>query len=603
MSEQEIKSQDLNIGKLFEDFYIIPKYQREYVWTEKNVEQLLNDIYAEFPSIEFSNKADDYFIGSIVVCPQEDSENNLYAVIDGQQRITTIYILSCVIKNYIHQLDNHKLTSNIEKNIKGTDTDSKGYPVERHKVKLQYDDRSKILETFADDRPDFNSIDLKQASDSIKNLINAYDTINTFIKMQLGDKEDEIRRFYVHLTRKIKLVRVTTSDINHALRVFETINDRGIGLNPMDLLKNLIFKQASSEDFKKLSESWKQAIDILEKVGEKPFAFLRHFIFSQFDVKREDVQNKEYEWILNNDSICDYSNNPVIFVGKINNYAEAYTLFLNGKNSDKTTNKFLDNIKILTPTSRQHMSLLLSAKSFSYEMFLKLCYELENFLFLVIITKQKTNEYERTFILWAQKIRNIKTEEELKTFIEDNINPIKIKYRNKFRQAFIELQESDIQKYKLKYILAKLAQYIEEQAFGVEAPQSDLNNFFKSSIEIEHILPQKPTQDVIEKFDKPDGIEKCIKKLGNLTLLEKSINSSIQNGLFISKKEAYKQSKIYLTKSIVDPIQVGNNTKIDQAVKDLKTFDDWTYKSIEDRQEIMTNLAIKLWNMDIPDII
>ncbi len=534
MSEQEIKSQDLNIGKLFEDFYIIPEYQREYVWTEKNVEQLLEDIHAEFPPNNFENKADDYFIGSIVVCPQEDNENNLYAVIDGQQRITTIYILSCVVKNYIDRLENHQSTSNIEKNIFGTDTDSKGYPVERYKVKLQYDDRNKILETLAKNSPDFNSIDYKQASDSIKNLINAYHTIFNFIKNQLGDEEDEIRRFYLHLTRKVKLVRVTTSDINHALRVFETINDRGIGLNPMDLLKNLIFKQASSEDFQRLSDSWKQAIDILEKVGEKPFSFLRHFIFSQFDAKREEVQNKEYEWILKNDSICNYSTHPVDFIEKTKKYAEAYTLFLQGKNHDNTPNKFLDNIKCLSPTSRQHMSLLLAAKHLEDELFLKLCWELENFWFLIIITKQKTNDYERNFISWATKLRNVQTEEELQKFIGDNINPIKRSYKNKFKQAFIEFQESDTQKYKLKYILAKLAQYIEEQALGVEAPQSDLNNFLKSSIEIEHILPQKPTQDVIKKFDEPDKIEKYITKLGNLTLLEKSINGSIQNGLFSS---------------------------------------------------------------------
>ena len=601
MSEQEIKSQDLNVGKLFEDFYIIPEYQRQYVWTEKNVEQLLNDIYNEFPPRNFESKADDYFIGSIVVCPQEDNENNLYAVIDGQQRITTIYILSCVVKNYIHQLDNHKSTSNIEKNISGTDTDSKGYPIDRHKGKLQYDDRNQILENFANTPSNLNNIDTKQASDSIKNLINAYQTIYNFLETQLGNEEDEVRRFYLHLMRKVKLVRVITSDINHALRVFETINDRGIGLNPMDLLKNLIFKQASSENFQKLSDSWKQAIDILEKAGEKPFSFLRHFIFSQYNAKREEVQNKEYEWILKNDDICNYSTDPVGFIEKIRNHAEAYTLFLDGKSLNKETNKFLDNIKCLTPTSRQHMSLLLSGKNLEEKLFLKLCFEIENFLFLIIITKQKTNEYERTFLLWAQGIRNIKTEEQLNKFIEDNINPIKRRDHKKFKQAFIELQESHTQKYKLKYILAKLAQYIEEQAFGVEAPQSDLNNFLKSSIEIEHILPQKPNQDEIEKFDKPDEIEKCIKKLGNLTLLEKSINSSIQNGLFISKKEPYKQSKIYLTKSIIEPIQVGNNTKIDQAVKNLKTYESWTSKSIQDRQEILTNLAIKVWNMNISE--
>ncbi|MEM9923716.1 MAG: hypothetical protein AAF915_08200 [Cyanobacteria bacterium P01_D01_bin.50] len=93
-----------------------------------------------------------------------------------------------------------------------------------------------------------------------------------------------------------------------------------IGLNPMDLLKNLIFKQASSENFQKLSDSWKQAVDILEKAGEKPFSFLRHFIFSQYNAKREEVQNKEYEWIIKNDDICNYSNDPVGFIEKIRNH-------------------------------------------------------------------------------------------------------------------------------------------------------------------------------------------------------------------------------------------------------------------------------------------
>ncbi len=165
MSEQEIKSQDLNIDKLFEDFYIIPEYQREYVWKEENVEQLLEDIFAEFPPPNYEHKADDYFIGSIIVCNQDEGEDNLYAVIDGQQRITTIYIISCVIKNYINGLKDNKSTANIEKNILGTDTDSKGYAIERYKVKVQYDDRNKILDNFAKDNVD--DIDYKTESDSI----------------------------------------------------------------------------------------------------------------------------------------------------------------------------------------------------------------------------------------------------------------------------------------------------------------------------------------------------------------------------------------------------------------------------------------------------
>ncbi|NEN93855.1 MAG: HNH endonuclease, partial [Okeania sp. SIO3H1] len=161
--------------------------------------------------------------------------------------------------------------------------------------------------------------------------------------------------------------------------------------------------------------------------------------------------------------------------------------------------------------------------------------------------------------------------------------------------------ESDTQKYKLKYILAKLTQYIEEKALGKEKPQSDLNNFLKASIEIEHILPQKPTEEVIKNFDKHNEIKKYIPKLGNLTLLEKSINASVQNGLYSSKIEPYKQSKLYLTKSIVESIQVGKNSQIDRAVKNLKPFKQWTSKSIEERQKILTNLALEVWNMSISE--
>lgn len=599
MSEQKITSQDLNIDKLFDDFYIIPEYQREYVWKEANVEQLLQDIYVEFPSSNYEHKADDYFIGSIIVCNQEDSENNLYAVIDGQQRITTIYILSCAIKNYIEKLVNHQSTANIDKNIFGTDTDSRGYAIERYKVKVQYSDRNEILETFAKDV--FDNIDEKNTSDSIENLINAYHTILNFIKVQFDQNEDEVRRFYLHLTRRVKLVRVITSDINHALRVFETINDRGVGLNAMDLLKNLIFKKASISDYLKLNQNWKEIIDILEKAKEKPFNFLRHFIFSQYDAKRDEVQSKEYEWILQNDQICKYSSNPTDFIENIKVHAEAYSLFLEGKNTDKTVNRFLDNIQRLTPTSRQHMSVLLAAKSLEKELFLQLCHELENFLFLIIITNQKTNEYERTFINWSLILRSVTNQEQLNNFLKDNIKPIKLKLKQKFMERFKTFEQSDTQKYKLKYILAKLTQYIEEKALGEEKPHSDLNNFLKASIEIEHILPQTPSQEVIQAFDKSDEIKRFIPKLGNLTLLEKSINSSIQNGLYSSKINPYKQSKLYLTKSIVESIQVGDNTRIDKAVANLKSFQDWNSCSIEERQEMLTNLAIQVWNMDISE--
>ncbi|MGB3560400.1 MAG: DUF262 domain-containing protein, partial [Geitlerinemataceae cyanobacterium] len=74
-----LESQDLSIGKLFTEFYIVPSYQREYVWQEEQVTEFFDDIYNEF-RIQQPDAPSEYFIGSIIVCDRPDG---LYEVIDG----------------------------------------------------------------------------------------------------------------------------------------------------------------------------------------------------------------------------------------------------------------------------------------------------------------------------------------------------------------------------------------------------------------------------------------------------------------------------------------------------------------------------------------
>ncbi|MFM5979238.1 MAG: HNH endonuclease family protein [Sphaerospermopsis kisseleviana] len=95
-------------------------------------------------------------------------------------------------------------------------------------------------------------------------------------------------------------------------------------------------------------------------------------------------------------------------------------------------------------------------------------------------------------------------------------------------------------------------------------------------------------------FDKPDQIDKYIKMLGNLTLLEKPINASIQDKPFQIKKNAYPKSKFLITKSIGEKVNIGSNTSIDRAVQDLEPFDNWNSESIEMRQDILAQLATKI---------
>jgi uncharacterized protein with ParB-like and HNH nuclease domain len=130
---------------------------------------------------------------------------------------------------------------------------------------LQYPDSETIIQQLVDKAP---SRTVK--SESAKRINEAYETIFKFIADNTEKDLDELKSLFMYFLRKLKFIQILTPDINDALKIFETINDRGVGLNPMDLLKNLIFQQVPREKFYKLKDKWKELIDTLESEHEKP---------------------------------------------------------------------------------------------------------------------------------------------------------------------------------------------------------------------------------------------------------------------------------------------------------------------------------------------
>ena len=96
MSGGYIKYNECSISSAFNDFYIVPDYQREYVWKDEQVEQLVSDLTEAFE--DDPNKS--YFLGTIVTFA---GGNNTFELIDGQQRLTTFFILLCAIKHIYKQ--------------------------------------------------------------------------------------------------------------------------------------------------------------------------------------------------------------------------------------------------------------------------------------------------------------------------------------------------------------------------------------------------------------------------------------------------------------------------------------------------------------------
>src|SRR5690606_35442384 len=220
--------------------------------------------------------APEYFIGSIVVCPGRDGVLDL---IDGQQRMTTLYIMLCAIRDRLEEL-RAPASSVLNAQIADAAVDVSGEERLRYRLDLQYEDSGDALTSLADGK----AIEAP-STQSMRNMQNAHHVALRFLHSEFGEDVKAVRKFYGYLTNKVKLIRIQTEDIAKALKIFETSNDRGVGLNSMRLLKNLLFMNTPKGQFDRLKHTWKDLQDTIFRMGEKPLRSLRYFIFSRYDVE------------------------------------------------------------------------------------------------------------------------------------------------------------------------------------------------------------------------------------------------------------------------------------------------------------------------------
>lgn len=589
----KIENQKLNIKEGFKNFYyIVPAYQREYIWTEKHVTQLLDDINDEFSLDDDS----EYFIGSIVVNKNDDGT---YEVIDGQQRLTTLYLSLCVFKKaFTEQMEYLYLVKGL---LSSPDINTKGEITNNPRLLLQYEDSSEVLQKLLDNENVEDN--LFGASNRIKD---AYYCISEYINSNFSE-DAQLKKFYGYFTNKVHFIQIETPTISDALKIFETINERGVGLNPMDLLKNLIFRQLDKNQFNKLNNEWKIIKDALDKAKIKPLRFLRYFLMANYNINdpkgTEAIYEEQiYDWIRRNDEQCQYSSKPIEFVRKLQDNAKAYATFLKGEDFSGK-NIYLENIRNLGGGSFSlHLIILLAAKDLPHYLLGHLISQLEVLIFYYNITRTSTKELERRLSRWANIIRPIcklsdeEAKSKLNEFIINNIQPVIDEMENDFHSGFLNLSTKSLQGYKIKYILAKLTAHVDTQRIGATDPVSILAYLHKKN-EIEHILPQNPEVDLLESFGTEEEYNIYKIKLGSLTLLEKPINVVAGRKFFEEKLKYYKDSKFYLTKTIAVKEEIGVNSSISRINKQLLTFSEWNKEAIERRQEMLFNLAKKIWNI------
>jgi uncharacterized protein with ParB-like and HNH nuclease domain len=601
-----IETHKYTIDEAFREcYYIVPDYQREYVWKDKEVLQLLQDI-----DEQIDGGADrDYFIGTVLVSPTD--QKNHHDVIDGQQRLTTFFLLLCALRSLFQGEDQEVAISEL---ISSSYTGKDGKRIKRLKLDPRYEHAGEVMGKLVDMAADPQTVRAGiQAAGinslgSLENLINAYGTLYHYLKDNYDDVS-KLGKYWGYVANNVVFIQIST-DVSNALKIFETINERGVGLNPMDLLKNLLFTQVDQSQFTKLKDEWKKITQPLENDKEKPLRFLRYFLMANYTIKndRSDYVVREdeiYDWFIDksNSSLCDYKNKPFEFVRKVIRNVDLYLAFANGFGNEGKPSLAMDSLRRLAGGAFSlHYVLLLAAANLPKALFDHFVTQLESFLFYYIFTKTPTKDLERSFSLWADELRGIaeiadplKQRVALNTFVSDRFEKNMASKSQELSDALKRFTLYSMQQYRTRYLLAKLTQYV-DMAFSGTRVAGSLEPY--TTLEIEHILPDTPTTELRANWadgNPASAYDEYKNKLGNLTLLEKPINIVASNDYYSAKQIEYRKSNNYLTRSLVELINVGQNTSISRMNEKLSSFDAWTAIAIDNRHALLVALAQDVW--------
>jgi hypothetical protein len=598
----KLNAETKTIEELNEHFFVVPDYQREYVWdADKNVAVFLDDIYREFnPNIQNQTN---YFIGSVIIVKRPDG---LFDVIDGQQRLTTIIIMLCAIRDILSSSDatadedvseTKRELLNLIKELLYKYSLKQGKKMPR--LVLQYEESKDYLLKLMEGKPY-----IEGDTGSIKRMKDAYKTISNFSTTIYKDNENAFLKFVQYFLGNVQIVTIEPDNIGSALKIFETINERGVGLNAMDLLKNLLFIKAREEDFKEIKEIWKKVVNNLQECGEgdKPLRFLRYFIIARYHdgvITEEDI----YEWIVSaeGNTAIKYERNPVEFAKLLAKISKKYSDFVKAGGSwvEDTNYPSVTRLSYLSKNARQPFILLLALNdSFDLAAINLLGKNLEVLMFYYAMNKVLTKYYEDLFAKLAKIIRNIQNLEGLKHFINSDLAEVVQKQREAFSNSFDTRNQFDLQpQYRIKYVLGQAEDYIRK---NTHLPCNNID--FYQQLHLEHILPQEGKNIPAEL---KTNYNNWVYRIGNLTLLEGPINQSLNtaNDLssdvwFLTKTKAYQNSNIELTKTF-NANKIGADTAYNRfVVEKLKHFDTWNAEKIQERQEMLKQLFLEVWKID-----
>lgn len=545
-----------NISKLFSEMqdkkFIIPDYQRPYKWDEENCDTLWNDITNFFAD---KKEGEEYFLGTIVTCKGDDPKNEI-EIIDGQQRITSLFLL---LRAFYSKLENMPdddniigLKSQIAPCLWNVD------PISR-KVK----DTTKIhiesrVATETDNEVFHAILRLGKPSDKNKDL---YSSNYSFFyrKCEEYAKNNPIhwQPLCVTILEKCIVLPIECENVDIALTIFTTLNDRGMPLSDSDIFKAQIYRTKKSNDEKKdFTDRWKELTETTEDAKiclDDLFRYYTHIIRARSNDKSKEIGLRKfyavdkYARLKETNLIDDLS------------YLSGFWFAVNtGKTEindvEKINVEAIKYLHCLQCYPNEYWKYITSVFFYKYKnsedftdtspTFLK---KLTAFLFVKFIEKPTVNAIKDDIYQCG-----------IDVFLNNPLN-LGITINDEFKKKISEASSLKIAK-----ALIFLQSY----------QNSNQTAIIPNDFEIEHIFPRIWQNTNYHDWNKEDANE-YLEKFGNKVTIEKKVNIQVGNGYFGKKKGKYSNSKI------AEVIDLSKYSK-----------DDWVKEDIEKREEKFINVLM-----------
>lgn len=590
---KEIKSTPKNLKQLLQNTkYTIHYYQREYRWQEKHIEELIDDLTTEFlENYKPAHKRADvknygaYFMGSIIIAGREN------AIIDGQQRFSSLTLLLMYLNNRLRKKGETYDTVNQM-------IFSEAYGEKSFNINVS--ERQRCMETIFKNGT-FNS---EYCGESVKNLWERYIDISEKFPENITD--DMLLHFCDWLIERVFFVEIVAETDQEAQKIFVTMNDRGLNLTPTEMLKGYLLSEIEDDEIRKsLNDLWKNKITVLKRDDDKgEDNFIKAWLRAQYAESEDDsdqIGGAFHKWVrdnhenLNLETSTDYEH----FIKKFFHFADIYLKIKQAEKNFAEGTKYVYYNAVLNFTLQAQIlmaSICLEDDENTVTRKMNLTARFIDLFINSKVTKYKSvahNNVKREIFSITKGIRNVSIAE-LKIRLKKRYDDLKYD-----PAVFHSFTLNNFSKRYIKNILARITGFIEEQT-GVQSNYTEyMKSQGKNPFEIEHIICND-----FEKFRSVfSGKEEYISyrnSIGALLLLRKSINSSLSDAKYKTKRTKYgsNDGNIFAASLVEDTYNNNPRFKkfIDENNLPFEPYNKFGKAEIRKRIELVIRLVELIWN-------